>query len=274
MKLLILSDLHLEFGEPLQLPRGLDYDLVVLAGDISAPGHKAVDWAKRESTFGGRPVIFVAGNHEFYEREMARERRLIDEAAAGSHVHVLHRRAVEIAGVRFLGATLWTDFQCPVTMPGGGSRVDVEEAMAAAALRIVDYRLIKVKAEVESSYRLRDFKRRLTPADTLAEHAMDRDWLRRELEQPCDLPTVVVTHHAPSALSIAEKYADSWVTPAFVSDLPGEFFEVPRLWVHGHTHTSFDYRVANCHVVCNPRGYRMRDGSWENPAFTPLVVEV
>ena len=98
-------------------------------------------------------------------------------------------------------------------------------------------------------------------------HWVRRDWLRRRLDEPFDGPTVVVTHHAPSAGSVADQWADDWCTPAFVSDLPAEFFAVPCLWVHGHTHTSFDYRVGRCRVVSNPRGYMMRSGAMENAHF-------
>lgn len=265
MRLLVLSDLHLEFGSPLELPADLPYDAAILAGDINSPGHRAVQWAKQPSTFGGRPVIYVPGNHEFYDREINAERQLMAESAEGSKVHLLHRQAVEIDGVRFLGATLWTDFACPIETDAG-PRSDVAMAMAASLRFVVDYRAIHVNEAGD--------RRRLTPADTLAEHRQDLAWLTKELTRPCELPTVVVTHHGPSLRSVARRYAGDWVTGAFISDLPPMFFEKPALWVHGHTHTGFDYRQGNCRVVCNPRGYRMRDSSWENPGFLPLVVEV
>ena len=103
-------------------------------------------------------------------------------------------------------------------------------------------------------------------------HWIDRDWLRRQLAQPFDGSTVVVTHHAPSIGSVAERYAADWLTPAFVSHLPDEFFAVPTLWVHGHTHTGFDYLRGRCRVVSNPRGYRLRDSSFENHVFDPALV--
>jgi predicted phosphodiesterase len=268
MKILVLSDLHLEYGEPLRLPSDLSFDTVVLAGDIHAPGHKAVTWAKRDPAFRGRPVIYVLGNHEFYDREMGAERLRIAEAAEGSNVHVLQRQAVEIEGVRFLGTTLWTDFACPINTPSG-PKSDAPAAMAEAMRFVFDYRAITVTDKAAVGW-----ERWLTPADTLKEHRLDIAWLSSQLNRPSAQPTVVVTHHAPSARSIAEKYADDWVTCAFISDLPHEFFERPVLWVHGHTHTSFDYQLGNCRVVCNPRGYRSKEGGSENPAFKPLVVEV
>ncbi|WP_436316973.1 hypothetical protein [Variovorax sp. LjRoot84] len=63
------------------------------------------------------------------------------------------------------------------------------------------------------------------------------------------------THHPPHHGSLAQHYAEDWVSGAFVIELPEAFFDVPVLWVHGHTHQSFDYRVGSCRVLCNPRGY-------------------
>jgi hypothetical protein len=114
----------------------------------------------------------------------------------------------------------------------------------------------------------------LRAEDTLAMHWIDRDWLRRELRRPFDGPTVVVTHHAPASGSVAQQYAGDALTPAFVSQLPGEMFDVPVLWVHGHTHTPADYRCGSCRILSNPRGYRLQDGCFENPSFKPLVLEL
>ena len=47
------------------------------------------------------------------------------------------------------------------------------------------------------------------------------------------------------------------MTPAFASNLDALIEERrPALWVHGHTHTSFDYEFAGgTRVICNPKGY-------------------
>ena len=85
----------------------------------------------------------------------------------------------------------------------------------------------------------------------------------------CD-PLLEATLHAPHRGSLSARYADDWLSGAFVSELPDQFFEVPVLWVHGHTHQSFDYRVRACRVVCNPRGYvRHMSGQIENKDFDP-----
>jgi predicted phosphodiesterase len=111
---------------------------------------------------------------------------------------------------------------------------------------------------------------------TLKIHWRQRHWLQAQLLQPWEGPTVVITHHAPSPASIAPAYRNDWLTPAFASELPAEMFEGVDLWVHGHTHTSFDYRIGSCRVVCNPRGYPLGpDRHAENPGFDPgLVIEI
>ena len=287
MKILVLSDLHLELGTSLTLPPKLTadaynaFDVVVLTGDIHSPGHKAVHWAQRSSTFGGKPVVLVPGNHEFYGRVMPAELARMKEAAAESNVHLLDRGGVVIDGVRFLGCTLWTDFQLPVRQPSGRLEVDVGRALLEANRCMNDFKLIEVLSPSKNRPRFPEPVRLLQASDTLAMHWTDRDWLRRQLAEPfyglsgLNGLTVVVTHHAPSIGSVAERYAADGLTPAFVSHLPDEFFAVPSLWVHGHTHTGFDYLRGRCRVVSNPRGYRLRDSSFENPVFDPaLVIEL
>jgi Icc-related predicted phosphoesterase len=268
MRLLVLSDLHLEFGHQLTVPEDIKYDVVILAGDIDAPGSRAIAWAQQPETFGGRPVVFVPGNHEYYRTEYHDALATMQVLAAGSNVHLLSPGSAVIGGVRFIGCTLWTDFELPLRRRHVGTLEQRGRAMAAAKMAMADYARIRIAAPG-------GLRRALTPADTLAMHQSERAWLLAQLQKQLDSTTVVVTHHAPSDGSVAPMYADDWCTPAFVSHLPDEFFEVPVLWVHGHTHSHFDYRRGNCRVVSDPRGYRMRDSSYENSQFAArFVVEI
>lgn len=265
MKLLILSDLHLERGQ-FDPPHSDIFDAVVLAGDISQ-GLKAVAWAQRDRSFGGKPVVLVPGNHEFYGLERERTLELMRERAQGSNVHLLDRDELVLTGpsgepVRFLGATLWTDF--------AACGPDVTAAMAVARAGLNDF---------AGSIRQRhEFgQRRFTPEDSAHEHDLSRAWLARCLTQPWpeNTATVVVTHHGPSVRSIAAEYEGDDLNPCFVSELPAAFFAQPVLWVHGHIHSSVDYCVGRTRVLTNPRGYRRRDASFENRAFRQdLVIEV
>jgi predicted phosphodiesterase len=253
MKLHVLSDLHL--SQAGFEPPATDADVVVLAGDIARP-HEAIAFAKRFA----QPVLYVAGNHEFYGASLEGTRRLLDELCAGTRIHVLDDREVTLAGVRFLGSTLWTDFN--VLGPGAARESGIE----AATRFMRDFQRIRLRDDEETL---------LTPEHWADLHRRHAGWLRQKLATPHDGPTVVITHHAPSPRSIHPRFAGAPVNVCFVSDLE-DCMHGRRvgLWIHGHTHDSFDYEVAGTRVVCNPRGYQ-REGRQENALFDPgLVIEV
>ena len=274
MRITIVSDLHIEFAGYSPPPGFLvGVDAVILAGDIMPNVRKLPGWLTRPTVFGpDLPVIVVPGNHEFYGgRHEARRRELREAAAEHPSVHVLDPGEVFLDNgrVRILSCTLWTDFELPIQTPDG-LVADRDRAMAAAARSMNDYQTIQVDdPDARSGRRL------LQPQDTLELHQVDRAWLLSKLQEPFQGETIVVTHHGPSQGSVASRWADDWLSPAFSSNLPDEFFQVPTLWVHGHTHDSRDYMRGATRIVCNPRGYPMRDGSFENDAFNPrLIVEV
>ena len=274
MKLLILSDLHLEFGT-FRVPE-VEVDAVILAGDVATSPAKAIRWAQRPTNFGDTPIILVPGNHEFYDGVMDTSLKDMHHAA-GSNAHALDSGEVVLNGVRFLGTSLWTDFALAVETEAGPVS-DPSRAMAYARWRMNDYKSIRVAENVARSgvaNSVKRRKRRLTPQDTAALHHVQRQWLADRLAEPFDGPTVVVTHHAPHRGSLLPKYARNWLSCAYVNELPDSFFEVPALWVHGHLHDSHDYRVGNTRVVCNPRGYAESYPPELNAAFQPaLVIEI
>lgn len=241
MRLYVLSDLHAEHAAFTPDPAALDAcDLVVLAGDIH-DGEYVPTWA-REKFGEGTEILWVAGNHEFYDHHWDRCLPDMRRAAQQRGIHFLENDSITIEGVDFLGATLWTDFEL------FGSK---SESITDASRYVADYRAIAG----------------CNPWKTMERHRASRAWLAKQLASESDRPRVVVTHHYPSPLSTDPKYADEPSSAAFGSDLPPEFFQGVNLWIHGHTHTSFNYSTHGCRVVCNPRGYRLSDGSFENPRF-------
>lgn len=250
MRLYVLSDLHLEFGI-FRVPP-VEVDVVILAGDIGI-GRKGIRWAAK--AFPTVPVIYVAGNHEFYGSNL---QVIMDELeqAQTSHVHWLENRAIEIGGVRFLGCSLWTDFR----LFGEERRA---ELMGKAGESMNDYARVSFGRGRE--------KRKLLPTDTAALHDRSRIWLVEELAKPYPGPTVVVTHHAPHPRSLLPEFANDPLSGAYVNDL-SLLMGTAQLWIHGHIHASLDYTVSGTRVICNPRGYVPYQA---NPMFSPgLVLEV
>ena len=274
MRLLILSDLHREVwcqprtwavGDEARDPFArIDLsisrpDVVVLAGDIDL-NTRGVGWA--HEAFPSLPVIYVHGNHEGYGHNMDTVVQEITLASqATGHVHHLNCGELIIDGIRFLGTTLWTDFQ--LYGPDAGGR-----AMDVAANQMNDYRRIRLAC---------DDYRRLSPVDTVRWHGMERDWLLARLDEPFEGKTVVVTHMAPSERSIEEKYKGDELSPAFASNLDS-LVERADLWIHGHVHHVLNYRVGERgRVVCNPLGYPRRGayGVAESEGFDAnFVIEL
>lgn len=276
MRIQLASDIHLEFiervfaGERLIEP-AVDADLLVLAGDI-ANGTRGVELFANWPV----PVLYVAGNHEAYERVLETTRDELVAAAAGTSVIVLDHEVVdltrlrqfdrwaaprldELTRLRFLGCTLWTDYRF-----GAHSQA---EAMADCERMLTDHRLIRTTS---GPFRA---------SDALWQHTRSRTWLEHQLARPFDGRTVVITHHAPHPLSVHPRFADNPVNAGFVTDLK-DLLQQADLWLHGHVHDSFDYQVAGCRVVANPRGYpknrrtatTVGELRFENEAFAQTCV--
>jgi predicted phosphodiesterase len=253
VKLNILSDLHLSLGA-LEIPRN-DADAVILAGDIARP-REAVSWA---SGFA-KPVLYVPGNHEFYGGSIAGAANELKQLCAGTNIRLLDNDEVIIEGVRFLGSTLWTDFM----LFGEGEKRAAAMRQAVSFMR--DFSRIRAGEAAGAPF---------TPAASAALFKIQAGWLEGKLAEPHAGPTVVITHHAPSRKSIHPRFAGSLLNACFASDAE-RLIDAgrARLWIHGHTHDSFDYLLNGTRVVCNPRGYA-KDGVNENPLFDPnFLVEI
>jgi predicted phosphodiesterase len=259
LKIRIVSDLHLDVCHMTQRPdEGADFAFI--SGD-SCNG-RSVDTIAPvlEHIFPEPHIFIITGNHEGYRQpdyESMQARLAL--SCSGTRVRLLERTRADVGGFAILGATLWTDFE----LFGSHRR---EDAMSASAAFMMDYRVIGRDGTI------------ITPDDTLSWHLRDRAWIESELAacKASSTPAIVMTHHAPSRASLAPKYALDLSSAGFVSDLPSTSFDGARLWIHGHTHTSFDYMVGNCRVICNPRGYTTTpDFSTENPLFNPdFIIDI
>lgn len=273
MKIQFCSDLHLEF-EDIEIKNN-GSDVLILAGDIlvandlheypedranpsagprHASAHRFRNFLKRVSN-DFRNVIYIAGNHEYYHGKWAQTVDIISEECASlPNVHFLDGSSITIDDVTFIGGTLWTNCNkgCPTTM------YELSTIMN-------DYKVVRVET---AGYR------RLKPADTAARHAKYLKSFDQEYTNHPENKIVVVSHHAPSTLSIAPAYQDDhYVNGGYVSDLSEFILDRPRIkyWIHGHVHNVFNYQIGDTRILTNPRGYH----GYENTGWDPLrIIEI
>ena len=246
MRLQIISDLHLEYGDYRTGPTMAD--AVVLAGDIGG-GCNGIKWAKER--FPDKVVIYVPGNHEFYNHTVTDVLTAIRNEAHSSNVVVLENESVQIGWFTFLGCCLWTDFSL---WPDAGA------AMQAAEKSVPDYWFIETQTG------------NIRAEDTARLHRESLRWLKDALGKVNPKKAVIVSHHAPSEKSLLPGYAGEIKNAAYASALD-EFIKesgVP-LWVHGHTHLSMDYMIGRTRIFSNQRGFPQKP----DPGFKPdAVIEV
>lgn len=239
------------------LPRHRRSTRSLSLGDVPDGHEGSVVWLSEHAVPLGLPVLYTACNHDFFGHDLLGGFEALYEAAG---VTVLYpgRPTTTIAGCRFVGTTLWTDYR----IAG-----DAGSARAWARLNMPDMLSIDVGM------------RRVSQRDLLEEHARQRDLLEAELSNPYEGSTVVITHHAPHPRSLRSPVQLDPSDGSFASDLAHlmDAFE-PAVWVHGHTHVSRDLHHNATRVVCNPRGLVLTTKTGrriENAGFIEqLVIEI
>ncbi len=277
----LLSDLHLESNPLFTATPLAGADLLVLAGDIgsyqkgSALVERGIEdfglarFSPRPVSEGGAgwptPVLFVPGNHEYDGLDWDEAHAALADACARWGIIWLAEQSVVLGGVRFVGSTLWTDFDALMPPPFSGpvnsslqlAHDKVREKARDKAFRAANHYLNKNHALRGGLPMLAAEVRELG----LASQA----WLRSALAQPFDGPTVAITHFAPSLLSADPRYGLSPGTAGFCNALD-ELLPAAQLWLHGHLHCPQDYVAGGCRVVANPLGYARKG---EQQAFRP-----
>lgn len=284
MKIAIASDIHLEIAD-LNLRNTVEADVLVLAGDILVAqdlhdhpepqtpyppeiirtlGSRQIkaqhyrEFIKRVS-FQFPHVIVIAGNHEFYHGKwVGSVQTLRNEYSKYPNVHFLERDIITIGNITFVGGTLWTDCNKadPLTLHTIGDMMN-------------DYRMIR---RDDMGYT------KLRPAHTLGRYRDTLDYFKTVIDDRKDSKVVVVSHMAPSFMSIHEKYRhDRLLNGAYYSELSEFILDRPQIkyWIHGHVHTDFDYQIGDCRVVCHPRGYvGFERGNQNDDPYEVYCVEV
>lgn len=259
-KIHIISDLHLESNKRYDHVQP-ECDLVLFAGDLHPAGEwpTGIKWLKETFT---KPVVYIAGNHEYYcfpftMSEVDDSIKIYIDREKPNKIHFLQNDVFYFNDLRIIGSTMWTNFDL---------NNNQEESMAYAKNNMNDY--------FNCAYDKRAVF--MTPEDTKKEHDMSIEFLIEELSKSFAGKTIVMTHHCPHPNSIHPKYTNDNLNPAFTSDLSNIIEKMePHYWIHGHTHSSFDYIVFNTRVICNPIGHGANQDRKENPEFKKdLVIDV
>lgn len=235
MKIFLLSDLHFEFDTLSELSGG---DVLLLAGDVCEASNLSKFWSfKEEISEKFRDVYVIAGNHEHYNEVFQNTiKYLKDDYRLFPNIHVLDNEMVHLSDDWVLWAgTLWTDFNNQSI-----------SSMVESARGINDFKLIKYNGKA------------FIPNNAINEYQKSLALLKGSVEYFPLKKFIVMTHHAPSQKSVHEYFKNyPNLNGAFVNDLDQFIWNHPNIkyWVHGHTHNSFDYKIANCRVMCNPKGY-------------------
>ncbi|HNV60432.1 MAG TPA: metallophosphoesterase [Rhodoferax sp.] len=280
MKIQLLSDLHLE-AQPHWVTQPVPgADVLVLAGDIGSyqPGSQLTDTdfgLARFSPLNGwpTPVLFVPGNHEYDGLDFDDTHIRLRETCQRLGMIWLERESVVLGGVRFVGTTLWSDFDAlaPTTHAEQPTR---RGQLAVSPL--TQQLKARDKAFRAANYYLRKTLtvRHGEPwlADGLRQQALVcQTWLRAALAQPFAGTTVAVTHFAPSLQSADPRYGLTPGTAGFCNALD-ELLPLVRYWLHGHLHAPSDYLHRGCRVVANPLGYARKN---EQASFkADLLIEI
>lgn len=253
MLIRIISDLHIEFWEDVRDASSENKEIVleeildeiippndidskttlIIAGDIGIHQLKYT-WVDPLNILSKRfeRILFVTGNHFFYKSNIFGSD--IPLGQFNKNIHLLENNYVDIKDYRFIGANLWTNFynRNPISM-------------LACQQRLNDYRLIR---KYDNQI--------ITPENVANVYDKSKAYLFNHMSST--KTNIVITHTAPSSLSIPEKYfAEYEISGGYISNLEDDILKNNiKLWIHGHTHESFNYYIGNTRVICNPYGYK------------------
>jgi predicted phosphodiesterase len=275
MKIQLLSDLHLEAHPHWRATPALGAAVLVLAGDVGSyqTGSQLTDTDFGLGQFSAAqgwptPVLFVPGNHEYDSQDFDASHARLRETCERLGLIWLEREARVIRGIRFVGTTLWTDFDAlspSAAMAANATANALAQQLKARdkACRAANYYLKKTQTTRQGQPWLAEGVR--------AQGLVCQEWLREALAAPFDGPTVVVTHFAPSLHSADPRYGNTPGTAGFCNALD-DLLPHAQLWLHGHLHAPSHYTHRGCRVVANPLGYARKN---EQAAFqAEILIEI
>jgi Icc-related predicted phosphoesterase len=252
-----VNDLHLDFYVPkninqleesLWYPKALETDkqtAFIISGDLwhskKFLNFNNFSWlAKISQQF--KYILFVLGNHDLWRGNLPKDYQDVKaeiKKQGLSNVFLLQDDSINLDGILFTGATLWTDFNSePYVL------------MKAKEIMRNDYKSIRYGNNYD----------KLKSQDVRNAHIHSRNFIFEKAHKNEEiLKNVVITHHAPSYLSIPEQYKSEHYHVENHLDYSNLDDKIKAsdidFWFHGHTHEFKDYFIGNTRIVNNPLGY-------------------
>lgn len=263
MRIAYISDLHNEFLREAGLPvpdieLNEPVDVLVLAGDIDVQEYGA-QYAVRQSELLRLPVIYVLGNHEFYQADSPSVKDKVESLTRNTNVHFLDSDSVIINDVMFIGATLWTDF-----MLFGTAKHHL--AISNASFNMTDYAEIRLPDK--------PFSPKLTVRDTMLWHKLEKQFIEEALMMPASKNKVVVTHHAPSLRCLPVHEQSDLISAAYASRLDSLIENhKPDAWIYGHVHGENTFNIGTTRICRYAQGYPHLQAV-TNTSYQPAVIHI
>lgn len=238
VRIQVCSDIHLEYND-INVPfesiiTNKGSQVLILAGDIGDPFSDIYKGFINYCSTIFEYVLIVAGNHEFYDNDIASTNEMIYSITDNySNVIFLQNTTFTYDDYVFVGTTLWTSISDNVT--------DSE------LLTVNDY------------FSIKGFNRHVCNDM----HYTSVDFIQKQLDKYTDKKVIVITHHAPSIKCLDPKYYDDELNCCFMSNLD-YLFESPNLcaWIYGHTHYSRE---------CNEKGFLLYANCYRGGNYNPEV---
>lgn len=240
-KIRVISDLHMEFTAGkfiLDKSENEKNQILCIPWDLSFMGEneKAL-WSNFIAEVSNRffKVLLVLWNHDYWHSDLNTIFDIKD--LLPDNVHLLENESIIIDWIKFIWATLWTDFKDLKTKKLDFSSMNNYDNWMNAKLIKKSWNPINSKILIDKN-------------------TFSHKYIFSELDKykgPC----VVLTHHAPSYKSLT-KMLEEYIpyTNHYCNDLDEEIMKRKNIkyWLHWHLHTSKQYKIWNTLVVSNANG--------------------
>lgn len=247
----IMSDLHLDASR-MQI-NVQNSDIVLILGDTTFEDE---NWYWLFDRLEGKPTIIIPGNHEYDGHDIAtRDKEIKAIAEQYKNIYYLNNESVIVEGIKFIGTCLWTDF-----------KADEPYLSQSSSMQLA--------RDIGHLKTIKNNGRALTIEDIVQLNEKSIQFLEFELlKNRVPEPTVVLTHFAPSSLSISKEYAHTNNSYHIVK--LDRLMGFSDYWLHGHVHCSQNYTIESTNVIANARGYsKFYDQAQNNFFNSQLSIQI